>query len=83
MMATKWIKTSVWILGALWSLSGLPTRAQAQSWGDGMYHNGMQYMMWGSQLPTVTASGTAILDSVSMMGMLDSTGSHHLSFIDS
>jgi hypothetical protein len=56
---------------------------RAQTWGDGMYYNGMQQMMWGGQLPSVTASGHAILDSVTFSGMMDSSRSHLLYLIDS
>src|SRR5512140_3729814 len=55
----------------------------AQTWADGMYHDGMQQMMWAGQLPSVTASGHAILDSVTLSGMMDSSRSHLLYFIDS
>ncbi len=55
----------------------------AQTWGDRMYYNGMQQMMWGGQLPSATASGKAILDSVTSLGMMDTSRNHLLYFIDS
>lgn len=55
----------------------------AQAWGGGVYQTGMGQMMWGGQLPQVTASGNAILDSVASPGIPDTSKSRYMYFIDS
>jgi hypothetical protein len=44
--------------------------ADAQSWDNGMYYNGMHQMDWGGQFSAVTLTGKVIVDSIygGMMG---------------
>lgn len=44
--------------------------AKAQTWEDGMYHNGMHQMDWGGQLPLVVLTGKAIVDSSSARSVM-------------
>lgn len=49
------------------------TSAHAQTWEDGMYRDGMHQMEWGGQLPLVTYTGKAIVDTTlsrSVMGAM-------------
>lgn len=48
---------SLWLAAAF-----LGAHADAQSWEDGMYRDGMHQMNWGGQLPLVTFTGRAIVD---------------------
>ena len=46
-------------------LLGIPSFAQ--TWGDGLYHEGMHDMMWGGKLPTVNVVGKAVVDTTAMV----------------
>lgn len=44
--------------------------AQIPFWQDGMYHNGMHQVNWGGQLPVVTVSGKAIVDTLTFRSVM-------------